>query len=222
MIYSNKRIVTPGRQGTTKDYFYRPWLAEAAPAAKAKTRSKKAPETPSAPAHDPGIVLGEINGRVYRAFPEDFDIRLAGPQLPEIDFRAENDLGNEIKAQLRDQSYVQFLKQATRDVIGRTVGDPDDQRADQGKLTEFAVYGVCLLLGHISGLRPLSEEDKTTYGGRAVKIIEAVESGALVLRASFDDPEKMITEILPRYSKTQTIVNEQYIQPLKDLGLDMK
>lgn len=213
MIYSNLRLVTQGRQGTVKDYVYQP-----AAALPEKTRSK----TENKDMADPGIILGEVNGRIYRSFPDDFDISLAGPQMPEIDFKAEPDLSNEVKAALRTQFRVQFMKQQTRDAISSTIGDPDDQRADQGKLTEFAVFGVCLLLGHISGLRPLSEKDKATYGGRAVKIIEAVESGALILRASFDDPEKMITEILPRYSKTQALVNQLYIQPLKDLGLDMK
>lgn len=91
--------------------------------------------------------------------------------------------------------------------------------ADIGQLVEFAVIGVSALLADKAGVAPLSEHDLKNYGARSAAVLKAVASGDLMLRSSFETPQKMITTIMPRYSLIQKIVRDRYIEPLKELGL---
>lgn len=42
-----------------------------------------------------------------------------------------------------------------------------------------------------------------------------VANSELVLRSSFEDPAKMISTLMPRYSLTQQLVRDLYINPVK-------
>lgn len=218
MIYSNLKLVTPGRQGAIKDYLFNP----PAPAPKSKGKSKaKDPELPHESEHqqDPSTLLGEIDGRVYRHFPDDYDISLSGPQDPDIDFRKETSISNETILRLRAQTTASFLKQQARLSIEHSIGDPLDQMSLMGQLVEFAVFGVCALMADKSGASPMDPETVKAYGERGAAVLKAAAEGQLTLRSSFEAPEKMITEILPQYSRLQQIVRDMYINPCKELDL---
>ena len=82
MIYSNYKLVVQGRLGSVKDYSFNPPQATEEQAS-ALSATTKQPETAESANHsDPAVFLGEVNGRVYRYFPDDFDIAQAGEQDP--------------------------------------------------------------------------------------------------------------------------------------------
>lgn len=215
MIYSNSRIVEPGRLGTVKDYAFNP-----PPEPDVATASLDPTET-AGPAEksDPAVFLGEVNGRVYRYFPDDFDISSAGEQAPEIDFRPEPQLDEETRLALRAQRTCAFQKEQAREKIEMDVGDVLDLMADMGQLIEFAVIAVSALCADRSGAVPMSQETIKDYGLRGAAVLQAVSAGKLMLRSSYEAPEKMITTIMPRYSRVQEIVRDKYINLLKEWGL---
>lgn len=220
MIYSNKKLVTTGRLGTTKDYKFDASLIQPVAKTKTKTKAKASEETEQA--KDPATYLGEVGGRSYWSFPDLQDMtQIEAMQDSEIDFHKELDLSNDIKQALRTQTTCMFMKQQARKEIEATVGDPLDQLAVTGQLVEFAVFGVCALMADKAGLVPMTEEAKQSYGQRGAAVMQYAESGELLLRASFESPEKMIKEILPKYSAMQKIVRDKYILPVKQLGLNL-
>lgn len=218
MIYSNKKLVTPGRLGTTKDYKFDASLMHTNTEAEIAVEGAEEVES----VKDPATYLGEVDGRSYWSFPDLQDMTpIEAMQDAEIDFRKETDLSNDIKLALRTQTTCLFMKQQARKAIEGTVGDTLDQLAITGQLVEFAVFGVCALMADKAGLVPMDEETKQAYGQRGAAIMQYAESGKLLLRASFESPEKMIKEILPKYSAMQTIVRDKYILPVKELGLNL-
>lgn len=206
MIYSNIKLITKGALGTIKDFSFNP------------PKPKDDSEHDSS-ITDPSVYLGTINGRSYRYFPDDFDITLAGEQLLEIDFKKEENLSNDIKLELRAQAQAAFKKRIARKKIEMEVGDVLDLIADMGQLVEFAVVAVCALWGDKSGKIQLPAETIQDYGERGALVWNALNSGKITLRSSFEEPEKMISTIMPRYSRVQQIVRDTYINPLKDLGI---
>lgn len=222
MIYSNLHTTTEGPEGTSKDFCYNP------PRAKPEEVTKSTPsldatadsaESTGKVQADPSIFLGEVDGRAYRYFPDDFDIAQAGEQDPEIDFKKEEDLSNDIRLQLRQQAYAKFLKRDARKNIEAQVGDTLDIIADLGQLIEFAIIAVSALWADKAGLAKLDEETIKNYGQRGAAVLGFVTEGDLVLRSSFEDPASMILTLLPRYSKVQQLVRDLYIEPVKRLGL---
>lgn len=177
------------------------------------------PEAAAEIVADPSIFLGEVDGRAYRYFPDDFDIAQAGEQDPEIDFKKEEDLPNDVRLQLRQQAYAKFLKRDARKNIEEQVGDALDIIADLGQLIEFAIIAVSALWADKAGLVKLDDETIKNYGQRGASVLGFVSDGDLVLRSSYEDPTNMILTLLPRYSKVQQLVRDLYINPCKQLGL---
>lgn len=231
MIYSNVRIVTIGPEGTVKDYSFNPPKEEqptpeqgnteqgTEQAADASERMATAAAESSASVTDPALILGQVNGRVYRYFPDDFDMTQVGPQDPDIDFKQEAALSEEVRLALRAQARAKFLKRDARKQIEAQVGDTMDVIADLGQLVEFAIIAVSALWAGKAGLVELDEPTIKNYGTRGAAVLNFVSGGDLILRSSFEDPAKMISTIMPRYSKVQAIVRDSYIEPLKRLGL---
>lgn len=245
MIYSNLYLVTPGPTGTVRDYRFNPPQPEpteptkpeqAAPAAqvattrkarKAKTAAAPTP-TPittseaaddTAPVTDPSEFLGIVDGRAYRWFPDEFDMTKVGEQDPDIDFKQEVDLPEATRLALREQPRAKFHKREARKLIEEQVGDVLDLLADMGQLVEFAIIAASAYWADKAGLVPADENTIQSYGARGAAVLGFVSEGNLVLRSSFEAPEKMITTIMPRYSKVQAIVRDEYINPLKRFGL---
>ena len=222
MIYSNLLTTTKGPEGTTKDFHYNPPRPEPEEVAKSTPTQDAADNTAqvaAAPQSDPSLLLGEVGDRVYRYFPDDFDIAQAGEQDPEIDFKKEDSLPNDVRLALRQQAYAKFLKRDARKQIEAQVGDTLDIIADLGQLIEFAIIAVSALWADKAGLAKLDEETIKNYGQRGAAVLGFVTEGDLVLRSSFEDPSSMILTLLPRYSLTQQLVRDLYIEPVKRLGL---
>lgn len=210
MIYSNKKIVIEGRDGCIKDYVFRPTTQVNTASNNEQEPSQKA---------DPALLLGEVDGRMYRYFPDDFDINQAGEQYPEIDFKKEDNLAPEIKLALRSLPFARNMKDNARQLIEANIGDPLDLLAQLGFLVETAVVSSCVVIGMASGKYQPTEEQLGKYGERALAVLQAIQSGVLTLRSDFEKPEEMITKIIPAYSELQKIVRDHYVNPMKDLGL---
>ncbi len=163
--------------------------------------------------------MGEHNGRAYRYFPDDYDMTQVGDQDPDLDFKREEKLDEETRLSLRAQRTCAYKKEQARETIELDVGDVLDLLADLGQLIEFSVIAVSALCADKAGLVPMDESTSKDYGLRGAAVLQAVASGKLMLRSSFETPEKMITTIMPRYSRVQEIVRDKYIDPLKKLGL---
>lgn len=228
MIYCYKTITTTGRQGTT--ITYSPPLA-ADPESNDQTAittkttdgaTSQAPDDTTNTVNgvninDPSTYLGEINGVHYRHFPDDFDMSKA-PQDKAIEFKPVT-LTEEERLALRQQRTASFFKEHTRKLINAKVGDELDLLADMGQLTEFAIIAVSTLWADRAGLVKLDDSMVKTYGERGAAVLNAVATGELTLRSSFETPAKMITTILPRYALIQDIVRDEYTEPLKKIGL---
>lgn len=181
------------------------------------TTSEEADE--SVPVTDPSEFLGIVDGRAYRWFPDEFDMTKVGEQDPELDFKQETELSEATRLALREQARAKFHKRVARKLIEEQVGDVLDLLADMGQLVEFAIIAVSALWADKAGLVPADEDTTQSYGTRGAAVLGFVNEGNLVLRSSFESPEKMITTIMPRYSKVQAIVRDEYINPLKRFGL---
>ena len=236
MICSNLLITTKGRLGTTKDYHFNPprpepdpetekeaaaaSTAETAEATEAAALSAVSAEVATADTmQDPAVFLGRYGDRVYRYFPDGTDLASLGTQDPDIDFRQEEFLSEEVRLSLRAQRTCAFKKDLARERIALDVGDVLDIIADLGQIVEFAVFAVCKLFADKSGAVTLTEDEIKAYGERSAAVLAGVKSGDLLLRSTFETPEKMITTIMPRYSHIQQIVRDYYIKPLEELGL---
>lgn len=219
MIYSNYKLVEQGRLGSIKDYSFNPPQATKEPVSGLSAPTEQPEMAEPANRSDPAIFLGEVNGRVYRYFPDDFDMSQIGDQDPDIDFRQETELDESIRLALREQATCRFKKQEARDQIDSEVGDVLDLLADMGQLVEFAIIAVSAMCADRAGIIPLTDSTAKDYGLRGAAVLKAVADGQLMLRSSFETPEKMITTIMPRYSLVQKIVRDRYINPLKELGL---
>lgn len=207
MIYSNKLVVSKGRDGSTLDYVFKP------------PKTTDSDDNSTALTSDPAVYLGEVDGRKYRYFPDGLDIANVGEQSTAIDFKLETSLPEDVRISLRAQATCAFKKEAAREEITLKVGDVLDLLADTSQLVEFAIIAVSALWADKAGLAPLSEQMIKDYGERGAAVMQAVARGDLMLRSSFETPEKMITTIMPRYSQVQQIVRDRYILPLKELGL---
>ena len=221
MICSNLLIVTKGRLGTTKDYRFNPPQTESTEETQIEPTLDAATATaaPDQQAQDPAIFLGKYGDRVYRYFPEGTDLETLGAQDPAIDFRQEASLEEPVRLSLRAQRTCAFKKDLARQRIELDVGDVLDIISDLGQIVEFAVFAVCKLFADKSGAVTLTEEEIKAYGERSAAVLAGVKSGDLLLRSTFEAPEKMITTIMPRYSRIQQIVRDYYIKPLEELGL---
>lgn len=188
--------------------------AETTESTEATETTEVAPQT-----QDPAIFLGRYGNLVYRFFPEGTDLASLGAQDPAIDFRQEESLPEEVRLSLRAQRTCAFKKDLARERIELDVGDVLDIIADLGQIVEFAVFAVCKLFADKSGAVALTEDEIKAYGERSAAVLAGVKSGDLLLRSTFETPEKMITTIMPRYSHIQQIVRDYYIKPLEELGL---
>lgn len=159
--------------------------------------------------------IGEYNGRSYYAAPDEY-VQLEQPEEIQCETKAE--LSTEEKAYFLQHGTLTQYKNNVRQAIERSVGDDKDLLADQSKLIEFAIVGLCAMLADYTGVQPMDEETKQVYGARAKAVLDAISNGSLKLRASFVDPNSTILEVLPRWSKVQECV-ESYIENKRQLGL---
>lgn len=160
------------------------------------------------------IKLGEIDGTSFVYIPDDVE---PAKQHVDINFTKVT-LTDEQKAALRKQSYAVDLKAELRKQLDISVGDLADIVADQSKLNEFALVLLLRLTADYFGVQKMSDEVKATYQARVMSVLSAIDSGDLLIRGEFDNPDNMITEIAPRYTAMQQKVR-QYLTDLAELGL---
>lgn len=205
MIYSNKRIITAGPNGTIKDYQYPQELIEQSEEGETNT--------------DPAVFLGMLDDVCYRYFPDDTDMdEISAAQDKAIEFQKVS-LTTEQMATLRAQPYMRMYKNDTRKLITQNVGDTMDLLSDVYKLSEFAIIAVSAMLADKAGIVAMSEETLQSYGQRGAAVLQAVNNGAVTLRAAYEDPAAMIADVMPRYNALQNIVRDSYINKMREFGV---
>lgn len=167
---------------------------------------------------DSGSVhLGIIDDRKYVFIPDEVEIL---EQDEQIDFRLEDELSNEDKANLRNQRMVQLQKESLRTKLNAEVGDIHDLITDAFKLIEFNMMLTARLASDYLGSNPMDPETKVVYAARTQGMLDAIDSGQVAIRGSFEDSDAMLSRVMQKYSKLQVIVNEDYIQEMNRLGLN--
>lgn len=161
-------------------------------------------------------VLGELDGTIYVHVPDTLTI----PDQPEeINFHAVT-LTEEQKELLKKQALVSLKKASVRKSIESDIGDVHDLIADCMKLIEFNMLLTARITADYFQTEPLDATTKQTYADRNQAFLNAVSIGDVTLRASFEDADEMMLKIMSRYSKIQDHVKTEYIDQLKEIGLD--
>jgi len=160
-------------------------------------------------------VLGTVNGTTYVHVPDS----ITPPEQPtEIAFK-ESTITPEVKEELKKQRFVAVKKQLLRESLENEIGDTHDMIADCMKLIEFNIMLTSRLAADYFGTEPMSETTKSTYGQRNQQFLDGVDSGAIKLRGDLDDINDMFQRLMVRYTRTQELINEKYIQELNRVGL---
>lgn len=166
---------------------------------------------------DGSFYLGYTGGLHYVSAPDDYE---PAPQDPLIEFtELETAPDDSIKLALRKGHAVTAIKKSAREKIESEVGDILDLLADTSSLTEFAVIACCALLARQAGSPLVTDEMMKTYADRALEVLTAVGSGTVTIRGSFEEPDAVISRIMPRYTRVQQIVRDDYVNRLREMGL---
>jgi hypothetical protein len=161
-------------------------------------------------------VLGTLDDTIYVHVPETLTL----PDQPEeINFRSVV-LTEEQKELLKKQALVSLKKSSVRKSIESDIGDVHDLVADCMKLIEFNMLLTARLAADYFQTEPMDVTTKQTYADRNQAFLNAVAIGDVTLRGSFEDADEMMLKIMSRYSKIQDHVKTEYIDQLKEIGLD--
>jgi hypothetical protein len=161
-------------------------------------------------------VLGTLDDTIYVHVPETVTL----PDQPEeINFRAVV-LTKEQKELLKKQALVSLKKSSVRKSIETDIGDVHDLIADCMKLIEFNMLLTARLAADYFQTEPMDVTTKQAYADRNQAFLNAVSIGDVTLRGSFEDADEMMLKIMSRYSKIQDHVKTEYIDQLKEIGLD--
>ena len=160
--------------------------------------------------------LGIVNDVSYVHVPDYITL----PEQPsEIDFK-EAALTTEIKNELKTQAYAKVKKDLLRNHLEEEIGDIHDMLADCMKMTEFNIMLSTRLAADYLGVEPMSQETKDQYSQRISTFLGNVDSGEVNLRGNYDSIDGMFERMMERYSRIQDIVNQDYIELLKQVGLE--
>lgn len=160
-------------------------------------------------------VLGEIDNETYIHVPS--SVVLAN-QPTELTF-TQVTLTSELKKQLKEQSLVKMKKDSVRRKIEIEVGDVHDLIADCMKLIELNFVLTSRIAADYFGTSPIPEETKTVYAQRNQNMLNSIDSGQTKLRGSFEDVDKLMGDLIARYSKIQELVNSEYLTELEKIDL---
>lgn len=160
-------------------------------------------------------VLGEVEGIKYLYSELPLDVTLYDPLL---DLK-EATITPSIKDELRTQRFVQVRKELLRDSIECSIGDVHDILADAMKLIEYNLCLTAYLAKDVWSAQKISEDKRVEYLGRVDTQLELLESPDTTFRGDFVNVAKDLTHILERYSRSQVLVKEQYVNDLAKYGL---
>lgn len=159
--------------------------------------------------------LGVIDGTHYVFIEDGVDI----PEQPaEINFR-EVILTEEQKEELRAVGFAAFKKECLRGSIEVDAGDLHDLVADCMKLVEYTTLLSVRIAADYLGVKSMEEPVRQSYKNRVAGFLDMLDSGDLVIRGDFEDPDAMMGRMLIRYSKIQEKVRDDYIVHIKSVGL---
>mgnify|MGYP000870750480 CR=1 FL=1 len=156
--------------------------------------------------------LGNIDGWDYAYLSEEIeqDERLEAAIV---------ELTEEEKIILKNQRFVEARKQYARLRIEEDVGDIYDLLADAMKLIEFNLVLAARFAGDAWGTNPIAPDVKETFKARNKMFLDAIDSGAIVLRGDFDDMDSVMQKMFERVSSINTIVRDKYLADLREVGL---
>lgn len=144
------------------------------------------------------------------------------PQEVEQDARIQAtivELTTDERDELAKQRFADVRKHGARHLIERDVGDVYDLIADVMKILEFNLMLSSRLAGQIYETNPIAPEILEQYKSRNKTFLDAVDAGQIVLRSNFDDMDMVMTKMFGRISQINTIVKEQYILEMQEVGL---
>lgn len=110
---------------------------------------------------------------------------------------------------------IRALKANARRRIEGEIGDLHEIVADQARQIEALTALVCRVSADYLGGAEMPAEVREAYRERAVAVVSALDSGALTLRGSLEDPVDMIMRLLARSNRINEIVAEEYL-PRRD------
>ena len=160
--------------------------------------------------------LGSLDGRVYIFSEVELDV--VG-QPVELDFKLEEAMTPELKESLRSQRFVQVRKELLRTCIQDEIGDVHDILADAMKLIEYNLFLTAYLAKDVWGVGGIDDTIRSNFLERVETQLEKFESDDSTFRGSFVDVQKDLSHVLTRYSDTQKLVKERYVDDLRKYGL---
>lgn len=158
--------------------------------------------------------LGEIEGRHF-VFS---DVELDTVNQPEgIDLKLE-EMTPELVNKIKKSRFVTIKKDALRSMIDNDVGDIYDILADAMKLIEFNLNVTALLAKEVFSEEKLSGQDKEDCMNHVSRFHPLMTSDEMTLRMDYTNTANELSKILTRYSNTQKLVRDEYVEDLKRYG----
>lgn len=157
---------------------------------------------------DDDIRIGEIDREVY--------FYSEAPQSQHEDLTlVEVILTDELREQLKALlPHKEFVRMKVSDI-----GDTKDLIADAMKLIEFNMMLTARMAGDLWGTNPIDAATKEVYKARNKAFLDAVDAGQITLRGDFDDMDTVMARLLTRVSTINTLVRENYVSKLQEVGL---
>lgn len=157
--------------------------------------------------------IGEMNDRHYYAGNLSLDV-----QATDIDAQEETRT-DEIEALIKQSNVVKMHKQQLRrDIEQEGLGDLADLLADQAKIIEMLYVMTARITADYLGGTPIQENHKPVYLARAEAVINAIDSGAITLRADFDDMDKILQDVMSKQSRVNQLVRDNYVTKVSEIS----
>lgn len=150
--------------------------------------------------------LGVIDGWHYVSVPDGVT---APEQPPEIQWQDVTPTV-ELDAQLRRLRPIGIKKAVLRRIIEEEVGDVHDLIADNMRMTEFALMMTLRVGREQLGGTPMTADEKSRYLERVDAVLAAVDTGDLLIRGDVENAENMMARLMPRYSRLNVLVRDEY------------
>lgn len=156
--------------------------------------------------------LGVIGEFTYCLVEGELDLSTLDERL---EIEEVTELSADEKSELYKQDYIESHKRQVRLNIETEVGDVHDLIADCMKLIELNMVLTARLAGDYLGTNKFTEETKSAYSNRVDSFLGAVDSGALLIRGDYEDPDKMLAKLISSVDKINRLVKDKYFEPVE-------
>lgn len=151
--------------------------------------------------------IGKIEDYTYILVDDEFDTTV-------LDERLEVELVDTLTSEeveiLQKQDFVNNKKLHVRRNIEIEVGDIHDLIADANKMIEFLMVLVSRMAGDYFGTHPFDESTKEAYAKRNSLFLDALDNKLVTIRGDYEDPDKLLQDLVSKFSKTNELVRDLY------------